>query len=53
VRRIERMLVEAKPPAVPSSRERTVVPLPAPRFARTTEHFATKSPVAGSKEERR
>jgi transposase len=53
VRRIERMLVEAKPPAVPSSRERTVVPLPVPRFARTTEHFATKSPVTCSKEERR
>jgi hypothetical protein len=53
VRRIERMLVEAKPPTVPSSRERTVVPLPVPRFARTTEHFATKSPVTCSKEERR
>jgi len=53
VRRIERMLAEAKPPTVPSSRERKVVPLPVPRFARTTEHFATKSQVTCSKEEQR
>jgi transposase len=53
VRRIERMLVEAKPPTSPSSRERTVVPLPAPRFARTSEHFATRSDATRSKEETR
>jgi len=53
VRRIERMLVEAKPPSSPSSRERTVVPLPAPRFARTTEHFATRQAATRSKEETR
>lgn len=50
VRRIERMLVEARPPTLPQSRERTVVPLPAPRFARTTEHFVTRSTASDSKE---
>jgi hypothetical protein len=53
VRRIERMLVEAKPPSSPSSCERTVIPLPAPRFARTSEHFATRSAATRSKEEMR
>ena len=53
VRRVERMLEQAKPPTQPSSREHTVVPLPAPRFARSTEHFATRPPAASSKEERR
>lgn len=42
VRRIERMLATAKPPTLPSDRERTVVSLPTPRFARTAEHFATR-----------
>jgi hypothetical protein len=51
VRCIERMLAEAKQPTLPASRERTVVPLPTPRFARTTEHFATRSVAARSKEE--
>ncbi len=51
VRRIERMLQEARPPTVPSSRERTVVPLPVPRFARSVEHFATRSTALGSKKE--
>jgi transposase len=51
VRRIERMLQEAKPPTSPTARERTVVPLPPPRFARTTEHFATRSAATASKEE--
>jgi len=52
VRRIERMLMEATKPGVPSSAERsdrTVVPLPPPRFARDVEHFATRT----SKEEQR
>jgi hypothetical protein len=53
VRRIERMLVEAKPPTSPTSRERTVVPLPTPRFARTTDHFATRSAATTTKEESR
>lgn len=53
VRRIERMLEQAKPPTSPSARERTVVPLPTPRFARTTEHFATRSTATPSKEESR
>jgi len=53
VRRIEHMLTEAKPPTSPSSRERTVVQLPTPRFARTTDHFATRSIATSSKEESR
>jgi transposase len=50
VRRVERMLREAQPPTLPATRDRTVVPLPTPRFARTTEHFATRT---SSKEESR
>lgn len=42
VQRITRMLEQATKPAAPSARERTVVPLPLPRFARSTEHFATR-----------
>jgi len=53
VRRIERMLDQAQPPTAPSSRERTVVPLPVPRFARSTEHFATRSPATSPKKEER
>jgi transposase len=53
VRRIERMLEQAKPPTEPSRRERTVVSLPVPRFARSTEHFATRSPAADAKKEER
>jgi len=55
VKRIERMLLEATKPGAPSSGERsarTVVPLPAPRFARDVEHFATRT-RATSKEEQR
>jgi transposase len=53
VRRIERMLEQAKPTTAPPSRERTVVPLTAPRFARSTEHFATRSVATSSTKEER
>jgi hypothetical protein len=55
VKRIEHMLMEAKKPGTPSDNQqghRTVVPLPTPRFARATEHFATRTPST-PKEERR
>ena len=45
VRRITRMLEAAQPlPAGPNG-DRTVVALVPPRFARTTEHFATRTPA--------
>ena len=54
VKRVERMLDQAQPPMAPSSRERTVVPLTAPRFARSVEHFATRpTATASTKEEKR
>lgn len=43
VRRITRMLEVAQQPASPTVSERRVVPLAPPRFARTTEHFATRA----------
>lgn len=43
VRRITRMLEVAHQPASPTVSERRVVPLAPPRFARTTEHFATRA----------
>jgi len=55
VKRIERMLMEATQPGVPSSGERsdrTVVPLSAPRFARDVEHFATRTRAASKEEQR-
>jgi transposase len=51
VRRIERMLETAAKPASPTPGTGTVVPLPPPRFARSTEHFATRTPTTGTKEQ--
>lgn len=46
VKRITRMLEQAQKPAMPADPERRVVALAAaPRFARTAEHFATRSPA--------
>lgn len=54
VQRVARMLETAKTPGSPSTSDRTVVPLPTPRFARSTEHFATRAPAdAATKEETR
>ena len=47
VGRITRMLQSAQPPTLPSAVDRKVVPLTPPRFARTTEHFATRAPAKG------
>ncbi|WP_434043893.1 MULTISPECIES: hypothetical protein [Sorangium] len=46
VQRVARMLVTAKAPASPPSDERKVVALPTPRFASSTEHFATRTLAA-------
>jgi hypothetical protein len=51
VQRVARMLETAKTPASPSTGQRTVVALPAPRFARSTEHFATRAPAAAATKE--
>lgn len=48
VSRIKRMLSNALRPALPTSQDRKVVPLPLPRFARDTKHFETR---ASKKEE--
>jgi hypothetical protein len=51
VRRITRMLEQAQKPIVPSSDgDRKVIRLEPPRFARSTEHFATHSMSKGSKD---
>jgi hypothetical protein len=47
VGRIGRMLESAQPPTLPSPVDQKVVPLAPPRFARSTEHFATRTPVKG------
>jgi transposase len=52
VRRITRMLEEAQRPTAPSAPERTVVPLPLPRFARTAEHFVTRTASATQEDAR-
>ncbi|WP_437297343.1 IS21 family transposase [Sorangium sp. So ce426] len=52
VQRVTRMLETAKPAASPSTEDRKVVALPTPRFARSTEHFATRTTAAAvTKEE--
>ncbi|WP_438032050.1 IS21 family transposase [Sorangium sp. So ce204] len=51
VQRVARMLETAKTPASPSTGQRTVVALPTPRFARSTEHFATRMPAAAATKE--
>lgn len=43
VRRIERMLKEAIKPGTPETGSGKVVGLPTPRFARSTEHFETRT----------
>lgn len=53
VRRIERMLESATVPPRPAGAERRVVPLPTPRFARSTDHFATRPVAIAAKEEGR
>jgi hypothetical protein len=45
--RITRMLESAKPPKQPSTVACKIVSLPAPRFARTAAHFATRAPAKG------
>jgi hypothetical protein len=48
VQRVTRMLETAKTPASPLADERKVVALPTPRFARSTEHFATRTLAAAA-----
>jgi len=43
VTRVGRMLKAAVAPGAPDAREGKVVPLQAPRFARSTEHFGTRT----------
>jgi transposase len=51
VRRITRMLEQAQKPVVPSSDgDRKVIRLEPPRFARSSEHFATRGAIKGSKD---
>ncbi|WP_437947614.1 hypothetical protein WME98_43860 [Sorangium sp. So ce296] len=51
VQRVTRMLEAAKTPASPPTDERKVVTLPTPRFARSTEHFATRTLAAAATKE--
>ncbi|AUX45913.1 transposase [Sorangium cellulosum] len=51
VQRVARMLETAKTPASPPTDERKVVALPTPRFARSTEHFATRTLAAAATKE--
>jgi transposase len=51
VQRVTRMLETAKTPASPLADERKVVALPTPRFARSTEHFATRTLAAAATKE--
>jgi hypothetical protein len=53
VRRVTRMLEGAQKPVSPTTPDRTVVQLSAPRFARTPDYFATRTPSANAKEETR
>jgi transposase len=52
VRRITRMLEEAQKPTSPAGHDRRVVPLPTPRFARTVEHFVTRTTPVKQEESR-
>ncbi|WP_437713885.1 hypothetical protein WMF45_48195 [Sorangium sp. So ce448] len=51
VQRVTRMLETAKPAASPSTEDSKVVALPTPRFARSTEHFATRTTAAAATKE--
>jgi transposase len=50
VRRITRMLEQAQKPATPSLGDRKVIRLEPPRFARSTEHFATRTVIKSKKD---